>query len=217
MAFSLMTTPDSSWGILGSHYSEDVSEYLGDEIIYALGGEPTDIHEKKYFEMNGKSCKQVFLPEATKLGIKTETCNPAAQGMDADYIVIYLAGERFYVDGINHPLYTLEGGGDESKKALYAKISGLQPSKFIQDDNITPTQYFLENSTLGKLMPYSILKYVEPNTGRTFDQYQNGLIPVYVNDLKFNDPENDPFILVYASPSYYSCLLYTSPSPRDRG
>ena len=52
--------------------------------------------------------------------------------------------------------------------------------------------------------PFSIFKYVELNTGRTFDTYQNGFIPVYVNDLKFKDPENDPFYLVYASPSYYS-------------
>ena len=62
----------------------------------------------------------------------------------------------------------------------------------------------MENSTLGMLTPFSIYKYVEPNTGRTFDTYQNGLIPVYVNDLKFKDPENDPFYLVYASPSFYS-------------
>ena len=124
--------------------------------------------------------------------------------MNADYVVVFLAGERFYADGINHPLYTLEGGGDESKKAWFAKISSHQPSLYIQDDNITPTQYFMENSTLGLMMPYSIIKYVEPNTGRTFDQYQNGLIPVYVNDLKFKDPVSDPFVLVYASPSYYS-------------
>ena len=62
----------------------------------------------------------------------------------------------------------------------------------------------MENSTLGMLTPFSIFKYVEPNTGRTFDKYQNGLIPVYRNDLKFKDPENDPFYLVYASPSYYN-------------
>ena len=59
-------------------------------------------------------------------------------------------------------------------------------------------------STLGLLTPFSIFKYVEPNTGRTFDQYQNGLIPVYVTDLKFKNPETDPFYLVYASPSFYS-------------
>ena len=54
------------------------------------------------------------------------------------------------------------------------------------------------------LTPFSIYKYVEIGTGRTFDQYQNGLIPVYVNDLKLNDSESDPFYLVYASPSFYS-------------
>ena len=43
----------------------------------------------------------------------------------------------------------------------------------------------MENSTLGMLTPFSIYKYVELNTGRTFDEYQNGFIPVYINDLKF--------------------------------
>ena len=152
----------------------------------------------------GDDCTPVFKAEAYKLGIPEQSCNPVTKGMNADYLIVYLNGERFYADGINHPLYTLEGGGDESKKAWFAKISGYQASKFIQDDNITPTQYFLENSTLGLMTPYSIIKYVEPNTGRTFDQYQNGLIPVYVNDLKFNNPETDPYLFVYASPSFYS-------------
>ena len=62
----------------------------------------------------------------------------------------------------------------------------------------------MEETLFGKLTPFSIIKYVEPNTGRTFDQYRDGFIPVYVNDLKYVDPQNDPFILVYASPSYYS-------------
>ncbi len=124
--------------------------------------------------------------------------------MDADYFVIFLAGERLYADNTNVPFYTLEGGGDESKKAWFAQISNHQVSKYIESDNITPTNFYMENSTLGMLTPFSIYKYVEPNTGRTFDQFQNGLIPVYVNELKFKDPENDPFYLVYASPSYYS-------------
>ena len=62
----------------------------------------------------------------------------------------------------------------------------------------------MEKSTLGMLTPFSIFKYVEPNTGRTFDDYSSGFIPVYINELKFKDPENDPFYLVYASPSFYS-------------
>ena len=118
--------------------------------------------------------------------------------------MIYLVGERFYVNESPIPLYTLEGGGDESKKSWFVKVSNHDVSKFIQSDNITPTSYFMENSTLGQLMPFSIIKYVEPNTGRTFDQYQNGFIPVYVNHLKLKDPETDPFYLVYASPSFYN-------------
>ena len=201
IGFSLVTTPDNAWHILGSHYSEDISEYLGDETILAFGGELQSDFQKRYVD---EPCKQIFKAEAQRLGVPENSCNIVAQGMDADYLVIFIAGERFYADGISHPLYTLEGGGDESKKAWFAKISGHQSSKFIQDDNITPTPYFMERSTLGQLTPYSIIKYVEPNTGRTFDQYQNGFIPVYVNDLKLNDPINDPFVLVYASPSYYS-------------
>jgi len=152
-------------------------------------------------------CKRIFMsekipdPNGTFL---SEYCNPITKGMDADYLLIYLAGEKFYIENVSVPLYTLEGGGDESKKTWYAKISNHEVSKYVQNDNITPTDYFMENSTLGQLIPFSIFKYVEPNTGRTFDQYQNGFVPVYVNDLKFKDPENDPFYLVYASPSFYN-------------
>ena len=142
--------------------------------------------------------------EAQELGISEQSCNPIAKGMDADYLLIYIVGERFFAGNTNAPLYTLEGGGDESKKTWFAAISNHDVSKMVQDDNITPTPYFMENTTLGMLTPFSIFKYVEIGTGRTFDEYQSGLIPVYVNDLKFSDPENDPFYLVYASPSFYS-------------
>ena len=77
-------------------------------------------------------------------------------------------------------------------------------SKFVESDGVTPTPYFMENSTLGKLIPFSIYKYVEVNTGNVFDEYRYGLVPIYVQDVKYVDPENDPFYLVYASPSYYN-------------
>ena len=38
------------------------------------------------------------------------------------------------------------------------KISNHEPSKFLEYDGITPTPYFMENSTLGKLIPFSIFK-----------------------------------------------------------
>ena len=62
----------------------------------------------------------------------------------------------------------------------------------------------MENSTLGKLIPFSVFKYVDPNTSKAYDEYRTGLIPVYIKDIKYIDSENDPFYLVYASPSFYS-------------
>ncbi|AJA93022.1 hypothetical protein A7X95_04710 [Candidatus Nitrosopelagicus brevis] len=200
IGYALITTPENSWHILKSHYTEDVSQYIGQENI-KLWGMIKDPTLEMTFD---KSCKQIFKKEAQELGVPERSCHPILQGMDADYVVIYIAGERFYSENSNVPFYTLEGGGDESKKTWFTAISNHPVSKMIENDNITPTPYYMENSTLGLLTPFSIYKYVEPSTGRAFDVYQNGLIPVYVNDLKFKDPESDPFYLVYASPSFYS-------------
>ena len=196
MAYSLITTPDNSWNILSSDYNTTITSSLSSEFL-----DPAFIDKPNFTPTDNPDCVS---PKNNLPGNPTNFCNPIIRGMDADYVLIYLAGERFFLDGMNIPIYTLEGGGDESKKTWYAKISNHQVSKFIEDDNITPTPYYMENSTLGMLTPFSIFKYVEPNTGRTFDKYQSGLIPVYVNDLKFRDPDNDPFYLVYASTSFYN-------------
>jgi dolichyl-diphosphooligosaccharide--protein glycosyltransferase len=204
MAYALITTPENSWNILSSDHTEDISSYLGNENVLKFGGVLESEFNEDYLETFGSPCTQIFKNEAQKLNVPEQSCNPVTKGMDADYLLIYLAGERFYSDNPNIPLYTLEGGGDESKKTWFAAISNHQVSKIIENDNITPTKFYMENSTLGMLTPFTIYKYVEPNTGRAFDQYQNGLIPVYYTDIKFNDSETDPFYLVYASPSFYN-------------
>ena len=213
MAYTLITTPENSWNILHSSYDTDVSEFMNEDFIVSTIGSSWTTGFDGYLEdkkLNpyyyGDSCKQIFKAEAQELGDPKleQSCNPITKGMDADYFLIYVAGERFYIENSSVPIYTLEGGGDESKKTWFTRISNHEVSKYLQDDNITPTDYYMENSTLGMLTPFSIFKYVEPGTGRTFDDFQNGLIPVYIHDLKFKDPENDPFYLVYASPSYYS-------------
>tara|TARA_Y100000590_G_C15685055_1_gene1001268 strand:- start:131 stop:1597 length:1467 start_codon:yes stop_codon:yes gene_type:complete len=204
VGYALITNPENSWNILSADYTEDVSQYLGNENVLAFGGQLESKFNQDYLEKYGIPCEQIFKYESQNLNVNEQSCNPVTKGMDADYLVIYLAGERFSLQGIDIPIYTLEGGGDESKKTWYTKISNHQVSKYIEDDNITPTKHYMEKSTLGMLTPFSIFKYVEPNTGRTFDKYQSGLIPVYTPTLKFKDPENDPFYLVYASPSFYN-------------
>jgi len=205
MAYSLITTPENSWHILSSDYTTDVSKYIGNENILAFGGILEDDFIKDYKKNNnGKECERIFKAEAQKLGISEQSCNPVTKGMDADYLLIYVAGERIDIPDSDLFLYTLDGGGDESKKHWFMKISNHEPSKFLEYDGITPTQYFDENSTLGKLIPFSVFKYVDPNTNRAFDEYRDGLIPVYIKNVKYLDSENDPFYLVYASPSFYS-------------
>ena len=200
----MITTPENSWNILSSDYTKDISMYLTNENVLKFKGTLESEFNENYLEKYGVPCEQIFRKEAEKLNVNENTCNPVTKGMDADYLLIYLAGERFYTQNSNIPLYTLEGGGDESKKTWYVRISNHQLYKYLESDHITPTKYYMENSTLGMLTPFSIYKYVLPNTGKTFDNFQNGLIPVYTHDLKLKDPESDPYYLVYASPSYYS-------------
>ena len=206
LAYTLITTPENSWHILSSDYTQNVSDYLGEKTILSFGGQLESEFNSNFEKEFGTKCIPIFKSEAWEMGDGTleQSCNPITKGMDADYFIIYLAGERFYTESSNIPLHTLEGGGDESKKTWFAKISNHQVSKMVENDNITPTKFFMENTTLGMLTPFSIYKYVEPNTGRSFDEYRDGLIPVYLYNLKFKDPENDPFYLVYASPSFYN-------------
>ena len=206
MAFSLITTPENSWHILNSDYSEDISEYLGNETILAFGGELEDEFNQTYFKEFGKSCVQNFKKQSKLFGTIEQSCNPITKGMDADYIIIYVAGERFSVPGSELKLYLLDGGGDESKKHWFMRISNHNISQFLESDGITPKPYFMENSTLGKLIPFSIYKYAELDTSRIYDEYSPGLIPIFYKDVKYVDTENDPFYLVYASPSFYSQL-----------
>tara|TARA_B100000029_G_scaffold278921_1_gene273233 strand:+ start:193 stop:2481 length:2289 start_codon:yes stop_codon:yes gene_type:complete len=208
IAYSLITTPQNSWHIFNSHYTEDVSEFLGKENIIDWGNESYEDYLLRQQEeiASGKSelCEAISATDAMKLNVEPKSCFPVGAGLDSDYIVIFVAGERIAIPDSDLFLYNLDGGGDESKKHWLIKISNHEQSKFLENDSMTPNSYFMENSTLGKLIPFSIFKYVEPNTGRTFDQYQYGLIPVYVKHVKYSDSENDPFYLVYASPSFYS-------------
>ena len=153
--------------ILNSDSSQDISKYLGSEIILSFGGELPEDFNKRYFEQNGEECKQILMPEVfrSNLDMKQdyETCNPIVKGMDADYVVIFVAGERISIPDSSVFLYTLDGGGDESKKHWFAKIGNQELSNIVEEDGMTPTAYFMENTTLGNMIPFSIYKYVEVN------------------------------------------------------
>ena len=121
-------------------------------------------------------------------------------GFDADYVLIFIAAYKASTAN-QQPYYILEGGGDESKIAWFAKIAGFEESKFLQSDNHTPNNDFWNNTMLGKLIPFSTAGFVEPATERVYPNYQPGLVPVYSPDIKYQGNSDGPFKLVYASPS----------------
>ena len=124
------------------------------------------------------------------------------QDMKSDYFIIFVAGQRLTVDIEGQPLYLLHGGGDESKKYWFIKIAGELLPKYLHSDGTSGTDYFWNETLLGKMIPFSPLAYVNLQTNQQSAVYQPGLTPVYVKDIKFPIDGNDPLRLVYSSPSF---------------
>ena len=118
----------------------------------------------------------------------------------ADYVLINLAGKRYETEN-SVPIYDLHGGGDESKKQWFMAIAGINPYDHMEDDWFTPKPWLIEGSFYGQLIPFSIISYYHPETGKQFAEYQPDTVALWAKDIKFVDP-NGPFTLVYASPSF---------------
>jgi len=122
--------------------------------------------------------------------------------MQADYVLIFVAGEKLSVD-VSGSFYTLSGGGDESKKQWFMKIAGLDSSKYLHSDGISGTDYFWNETLLGKMFPFTPLGYVNPNNiQQQSEKYVPGYIAIYEKDIKFSIDDNGPLKLVYASSSF---------------
>lgn len=119
--------------------------------------------------------------------------------MGADYVVVYVVGQKFVSNG--QELYILGGGGDESKKQWFIRIAGENITTFLQDDQFTPTDYFWQNTMLGKMFPFAPLTYYDPNTHTESQTYQSGYTAVYAKDIKYPENGNGPLRLVYTSQS----------------
>lgn len=120
----------------------------------------------------------------------------------ANYILVYVVGQEFVSNG--QELYVLGGGGDESKKQWFMRIAGEDTSKFLQNDDFTPNDYFWQNTLLGKMFPFKTVTYFDPNTHQQSDKYQTGYIAVYSKTIKYPVDGDGPLRLVYASPSLNS-------------
>ena len=122
--------------------------------------------------------------------------------MQADYVLIFVAGEKLNIDA-SESYYTISGGGDESKKQWFMKIAGYDLSKYLEVDGISGTDYFWNETLLGKMTPFYLLGYVNPNNpNQQSPTLVPGMIGVYEKNIKFPVDGDGPLRLVYASSSF---------------
>ena len=121
--------------------------------------------------------------------------------MDADYVLLYIAGHR--VNSLNEEdgYYVLNGGGDFSKKIWFIRIGGLPESKFLQLDGSSGTDYLWQETALGSMIPFTPVTYLLQDQTQVAE-YQLGSTPIYIKDVKYPADGDGPFRLAYSSPSF---------------
>ncbi len=123
------------------------------------------------------------------------------QKMDSDYVLVFLAAQKLNTQD-ERTLYVLNGGGDDSKKQWFMRIAGEDLSKYLFSDGVSGTDYFWNETLLGKMFPFSLEFYVNPNNNQQSATYARGFLPVYTDDIKYPVDGDGPLQLVHASPSF---------------
>jgi len=121
---------------------------------------------------------------------------------DVDYVVVFVAAQRLDGDWNGDSLYALNGGGDESKKTWLMRIANVELSKYLESDGRTATNYFWNETLLGKMIPYNTLVYYNDEQKQSYEIFQNGSIPISILEINYNDDGNYPLKLVHTSPGF---------------
>lgn len=83
------------------------------------------------------------------------------------------------------------------------RIAGEPTATYVHPDGLSGTDYFWDNTLLGKMFPFTPIVYVNFNSNLQSETYQPGFEPLYQQDIKYPANGNGPLKLVFASPSYY--------------
>lgn len=124
--------------------------------------------------------------------------------LSADYVLVFVAGLQLDSDSPT-PLYSLQHGGDESKKQWFMRIGGHDTNLHLHMDGISGTEYFWDTTAVAHFFPFSPVTYINPNNPtQQFPTYVPGSLPIYVKDIKYPADGDGPFRLAYSSPSFES-------------
>lgn len=121
---------------------------------------------------------------------------------DVDYVLVYVAAQRLDGDWNGDSLYVLNGGGDESKKSWFMRIGNVELSKYLEPNSNFGTNYFWNETMLGKMIPYNTLLYYNEEIKQTYEIFQPGTVPISYLEINYIDDGNYPFKLVHTSPSF---------------
>jgi len=150
-----------------------------------------------------KDNKQTYTPTCDCFG------DPSLTGMDVDYVLFQIAALQLPQD-YDEPLYHFgDKGADASKAFWMIKIADLSLADYYNPDGKSFSDKFWNETTLGKLIPFTPFVYVNVETGeQSLTWTERTPTVIFVRDVKYpgvNDPEeyvkSEPFQLVYVSPS----------------
>ena len=121
--------------------------------------------------------------------------------MNVDYVVVFVAAQNLDVDYEGKPLYVMGGGGDESKKQWFMRIAEVPLSKYLHSDGMSGTDYFWNETLLGKMIPFTTLAYHNFQNQQQSETFKPGFSEISIKEIKYHS-DNDPLKLVYASSSF---------------
>jgi len=150
-----------------------------------------------------KDNKQLYTPTCDCFG------DPSLTGMGGDYVLIQIAGLMLPQDFEETLYHFSDKGADMSKAFWMIKIAGLDIRDYYNPDGKSFSDKFWNETTFGKLIPFTPFVYVNVETGeQSLTWTKNTNTAVYVRDVKYPgvaDSEeyvkSEPFQLVYVSPS----------------
>jgi dolichyl-diphosphooligosaccharide--protein glycosyltransferase len=161
----------------------------------------TTISDRTTFVDNATLDRQAIQKMATILMSPPEESWNMLKKMNADYVVIFLSAQKIN-DNLENKLYILGGGGDESKVGWFAQIAELPAEKYLHiSEHFAGTNYFHEQTMLGKMIPFTTVVYYNPETQENSAIYKPGFVEILSKDIKYNS-DNDPLKLAHASPSF---------------
>jgi dolichyl-diphosphooligosaccharide--protein glycosyltransferase len=163
--------------------------------IQTLGERATLIDNSTLNDWRIKQIANIFLSEPTD---GWNTLNE----INVDYVVVFVAGQKLDVKYNDQFLYLLGGGGDDAKAPWFVHISEQPVEKYLHSDQMHLTNYFWNETLLGKMIPYTTLLYYNEQTKEQSDNYIAGFTPVHIKNIEYGFNDNTPLQLVYASPSF---------------